>query len=285
MKTLKQLLKSDEIIVSVGCYDPLSALALKKTGFNVAYLGGWAVGSHLGVSEPLTTLTEMATIAKNICHVAEIPLIVDAGSAFGNATMVKRCVRSFEQVGVQGIHLEDQIVPKRLDYHVGKHFIISIDEMMLKLDCAMKARKSDDFAIIARTDAGRNKDESFEKAIERAKIYATSGVDMVKTFARNEEEMILAPKKIDFPLCYVASEGLGRPIPTPKEAKELGYKAIFYPLTAIIAAYSAVSEAYQNLYTTGRSNILPEKSSRLSKEIMSLISINELVTLEDPKTL
>jgi methylisocitrate lyase len=264
----------------MGCHDPLSAMTLERVGFKVAYLGGWAVGAQLGVTEPLTTLTEIAGIARSITHVADVPLIVDAGAGFGNATMIKRCVRTFEEAGVQAIHLEDQVVPKRLDYHQGQHHITTVEEMMQKLECAIKARRSDDFVLIARTDAGRNKDEDFNSAIERANIFAESGVDMIKIFPRNEEEMISAPKKVKCPLCYVASEGLGRPIPSPKEAQDMGYKLIFYPLTSIISAYLGFHQSYRNIYDTGFSGIAREDTGKLSKEIMSMISINELATLE-----
>ncbi|MDL2264213.1 isocitrate lyase/PEP mutase family protein [Synergistaceae bacterium OttesenSCG-928-I11] len=281
MKSMKELLKSDGIIVAPGCFDPLSALALEKIGFTAAYLGGWAVGAHLGVTEPLTTLTEITDITRHIAHVTNIPLTVDAGAGFGHLPMIRRCVRAFEQAGAQAIHIEDQVVPKRINYHKGRLDLVSVDEMLQKLDLALKSRSSDDLVIIARTDAGRNKEESFDRAIERANIYAKTGVDMIKTFPRNEEEMIRAPKEINAPLCYVASEGLGRPIPTPDEAKSLGYKMIVYPLTPVISAFGSIKKTYEHMFATGKSGFTPEETSKLSKEIMSLISIDQLAEMEN----
>jgi methylisocitrate lyase len=277
---LKEMIRQKDIIVAMGCHDPLSAMALERVGFKVAYLGGWAVGAQLGVTEPLTTLSEIAGLARSITHVTDVPLIVDAGAGFGNATMIKRCVRSFEEAGVQGIHLEDQVVPKRLDYHQGRHYITSVEEMMLKLECAIKSRKSEDFVIIGRTDAGRNKEEDFNNAIERANLFAEAGIDMIKIFPRTEEEMRSAPGKVKCPVCYVASEGLGRPIPSPQEAQAMGYKLIFYPLTSIISAYRGFRDAYRNIHDTGFSGIVSEETGALSREIMSMISINELASLE-----
>jgi len=193
---------------------------------------------------------------------------------------VQRCVRLFEEAGAQGIHIEDQVYPKRMDYHQGKHFIITADEMLRKLDIALKTRTRDDFLIIARCDAGRNEGETIQNAIDRANIYAKSGVDVIKVFSRNEKEMIEAPKLIDFPLWYVASEGLGRPIPTPSEAKAMGYAAISYPQTALLAAFEGYSKALNNLMTTGRSQIPTEEAKRIANEIMDLISIDDLAKLE-----
>ncbi len=216
MRSLREMLDSDEIITAPGCFDPLSALALQSVGFETVYLGGWAVGAHLGVTEPLTTLTEITDIARRIRHVSDVPLIADAGAGFGHLPMIGRCVRAFEEAGAQAVHIEDQVVPKRISYHKGRLDLISTGEMLQKLEYALKSRKSSDFLIIARTDAGRNREEPFDRAVERVKAYAKTGVDMVMLFPRSEEEMVRAPKEIDFPLCYVASEGLGRPVPTPR---------------------------------------------------------------------
>ena len=283
-RTIKQIYDSDDIIVSIGVFNPLTALLAEKIGFESAILVGWSLGAALGVTEPLTTMTETVDASRQICSVSNIPLSVDAGAGWGNATMIKRLVKNFEMAGVQGIHLEDQVVPKRIDYHKGMHYIVSAEEMMLKLDCAVKARSSEDFLIIARTDAGRNEGENFDHAIERAKLYAKSGADIVKVFARTEEEMINAPKLVDYPLWYVASEGLGRPIPTPAEAKAMGYKGISYPQTALQAAYRAVKQVYENIYNTGSSGVSKADAKKIADEIMGIIPIDELAHL-DPQNL
>ena len=280
MEKLKKLLETEKIVVAPGCFDPLSALAIENIGFKAAYLGGWAVGAHLGTTEPLTTLTEFADISRNISHVSDIPLTVDAGAGFGDLPMVKRMLKCFEEAGCQGIQLEDQVYPKPISYHKGKHYIISADEMLQKIDICLKYRKTPDTIIIARTDAGRNANEDWNNAIERANLYAKTGCDLVMTFPRNEEEMILTPKKVDYPLCYVASEGLGRPIPSPEEAASYGYKMIIYPLTPVISAFSSIKRTYENMFRTGRSGFTPEETSALSKEIMSLIHIDELSELD-----
>jgi 2-methylisocitrate lyase-like PEP mutase family enzyme len=279
--SLMEQLAKDQIIVAPGCFDPLSAKIVEKSGFQSAYLGGWALGAHLAITEPLTTLTETVEISQKIVSVSNIPLIVDAGSAFGHLPMVKRTISTFEQVGVAAIHLEDQFVPKRVHYHKGEIDLISVDEMMQKLERALSSRKSKDFLIIARTDAGRNKGENFSNAIERANIYATTGADMIMVFPRTVEEMVLAPKKIDYPLVYVASEGLGRPIPTPQELQDLGYKMVIYPITPILAAFNSIKQVYEQLFSTGKTGLSQEDTSRLSKEVLETISLAELIALEE----
>lgn len=278
---LKELLKKEDIIVVPGCYDPLSAKIIERCGFQAAYLGGWAAGAHLTVTEPMTTLTDMVDIARKINVNLELPLIIDANAAFGDLPAVERTIKEIELAGVDAIHLEDQVVPKRVNYHKGVIDLISEDEMVRKLERALSVRKSKDFLIIGRTDAGRNKEEPFENAISRANRYAATGVDLMMVFPRNIEEVKRAPQEINSPLVYVASEGLGRPIPTPEELKQYGYKMVIYPLTPILASYRSIRDIYIHLKKFGQSGMSQEETSRLSKEIMETIAIPELIELEN----
>ncbi len=284
---MKELYKKEGFIAAPGCYDPLSALAIQKIGFKAIYIGGWAVGAHLGVTEPLTTMTEFADVIRRIHHVVDIPIAADMGAGFGLVTNIKRSIRSFEDAGAGIVHLEDQVVPKRLSYHKGKQDYIAADEMLAKIEMAKAARRSDDFMIIARTDAGRTKGDPFQNMIDRLNIYKTVEPDMLMGFPHNEEEMLALPKAVDYPLCYVASEGLGgdaasgsRPCPSPEEAKSYGYAMVIYPITPVLASYSNLIQVYQRMYDTGKSGMDPVETARLSKEIMSLISIDQLAEIE-----
>lgn len=278
---LSKLIKDHGIVVVPGCFDPLTAKIVESCGFRATYLGGWAVGAHLTVTEPMTTLTDMVEISRKINVNLNIPLMIDANAAFGDLAAVTRTIREIELVGVQAIHLEDQVVPKRVHYHKGVIELAPVKQMVQKLEKALDVRKSKDFLIIGRTDAGRNKEEPFEHAIERANIYASTGVDMMMVFPRNMDEVRLAPEKIKAPLVYVASEGLGRPIPTPEELEDLGYKMVIYPLSPVLAAYQSVKKIYTNLYQSGRSGFSQEETSRLSAEVLEVISIPELIELEE----
>ncbi|MET3699868.1 methylisocitrate lyase [Bacillus oleivorans] len=278
---LSDLIKDEGIVVVPGCYDPLTAKIVENCGFKATYLGGWAAGAHLTVTEPMTTLTDMVDLARKINVNLNIPLMIDGAAAFGNLAAVTRTVREIELTGVQAIHIEDQVVPKRAHYHKGVIDLISPREMVQKLEKALEVRKSKDFLIIGRTDAGRNKEEPFENAIERANIYASIGVDMVMVFPRNMDEVRMAPEKITAPLVYVASEGLGRPIPTPAELQQLGYKMVIYPLTPILAAFQSVRNVYTTLKQNGKSGFSQEETARLSAEVLEIISIPELIKLEE----
>lgn len=200
IKSIKFLLKQENIVVAPGCYNPLSARIIEDLNFKALYLGGWAMGAHLGITEPLIGLSEVATLTDSITSLVSIPLIVDANAGFGDATHMKRTIQMLEKAGASGIHIEDQVFPKRVGYHRGEIQLISVDDMLYKIEIALASRSKEDFIIIARTDAGRAKGEPFDRAIERANIYAKkTAVDMIMVFPSEMKDVIRAPREIDAP--------------------------------------------------------------------------------------
>ena len=290
---LKKLLKEKEIILAPGCHDPLSAKIVESLGFDAVYLGGYAVGAQLGITEPLTTLTEMVEKSRYICDFIDIPLIIDAAAGWGNSAMVYRAIKQIEKAGVSGIHIEDQIVPKRIAYHKeespGKKKqleLVSVEEMVFKIKTCLKARTDENFIVIARTDAGRGKEENFKAAIERANIYAKTGADLIMVFPRDIEEIKLAPKSIDADLVFVGSEGLGRPVPSIQELRNFGYKVILYPTTSILVATDAIQKSYMRLKQEGITGNMGgdgttgSEMEKIAEYIMKMLSLDDLYNLE-----
>jgi methylisocitrate lyase len=281
MTTLRELLQREEILVVPGCHDPLSARIIERLGFNATFLGGWAVGASLAISEPCISLTEMATLSKCITDGLKIPLIVDAAACWGDGIMARRTTREFEKAGVAGMHIEDELTPKRAGYHKGEYNLITVEEMINKINICLSSRQNRDFIVIARTDAGRDKNETFDKAIERANVYAReTEVDLLLTFPRTMEEIELAPKKIEKGLVFVASEGLGRPIPTIEDLRRFGYKVVLYPVTSVLAMYESIVGKYTNLKQDGHSHLALEQAGKIAQEVMQTIALPELWSIE-----
>ena len=174
-------------MVAPSCFDPLSAKIIERLKFEACYLGGYSTGAHSGITEPLLGLTDMTNLARAVANAVNIPLIVDADSGFGDPSSIPRTVREFERAGVAGIHIEDQVFPKRFHYHkysVQKPkrtvHVIPMEEMLSKLRIAVNARENPDFVIIARTDAFAS--EGAEEAFERCKAYYRVGADLIMSF-------------------------------------------------------------------------------------------------------
>jgi 2-methylisocitrate lyase-like PEP mutase family enzyme len=182
----RRLLEGKAILVAPGAFDGLSARLIEKAGFPLVYVTGGGIARSTGYPDMgLLTMSEVVVRVKNIVDVTEIPVIADADTGYGNALNVIRTVREFETVGVAGIHIEDQITPKKCGHYEGKS-LVSEEEMIKKIEAAREARSDPDFVIIARTDARAV--EGLEKAIQRGKRYAGAGADMI---------FVEAPQSVD----------------------------------------------------------------------------------------
>lgn len=179
-RKLKDLLRERRYIFTPGITTPLHAMIVEKAGFDFVYVGGYDVSlTLLGLPDVgLITETEMVANAGHIARSVKLPVIADADTGYGNAINVIRAVENFEAAGVAGIHIEDQVSPKRCGHVAGKT-IIPMDEAVGKLRAALDARKDRDFVIIARTDAVAAQGGGLDEAIRRGKAYAEAGCDMV----------------------------------------------------------------------------------------------------------
>lgn len=250
-QTLKQLLKRDKLLVAPGCFDGLSARLVEEAGFEAAYLSGGAVARSMGIPDiGLVTMSESIERAAQVVSAIKIPIIADADTGYGNAVNLVRTVREFERAGVAAIHIEDQITPKRCGHLDGKE-VISLGEMIQKLQAALAARSDPDFSIIARTDArGVN---GFDDAIERGQAFAKLGVDAVFVEApQSEEELAEIPRRIpNIPLLVNVFKGGKTPMLPMERLEKMGYRIAIYPSETQRAAIHAMRNALGTLKREG----------------------------------
>src|SRR5262249_43786537 len=163
---LRQMLQAPGIIVAPGAYDGFSARLIEAAGFRCVYMtGAGTAASHLGQPDlGLATLTEMANHAGHLAACVSLPVIADADTGYGNVLNAVRTVREYERAGVAGLHIEDQVAPKKCGHIAGKQ-IIPTQEFCDKIRAANEYRTDPDFVIIARTDARAV--TSLDDAIER----------------------------------------------------------------------------------------------------------------------
>src|SRR5262250_3697991 len=186
---LRALLESGQTIVAPGAFDPLSARLVEETGFQVVYMTGFGTSASL-IGRPdvgLLTMTEMAGNAARIADCVDIPVIADADTGYGNPLNVMRTVGAFEAAGVAGIHIEDQVAPKKCGHMEGK-LVVPADEMAAKIRAAAEARASPDFVIIARTDSRAV--EGLERSVARARRYLAAGADALFVEALTSEDEV-----------------------------------------------------------------------------------------------
>jgi 2-methylisocitrate lyase-like PEP mutase family enzyme len=170
---LRQLLAGEQIVVAPGAYDGMTAKVVERAGFPAVYMTGAGTAATLGFPDfGLITMTEMVANAATLARSVDIPVIADADTGYGNELNVTRTVREYEARGVAGLHIEDQVAPKRCGHLDGKEIIPAAD-YVAKIRAAVAARRDQDFLVIARTDARAV--AGFDEAIQRANAALAAG--------------------------------------------------------------------------------------------------------------
>lgn len=269
---LKSLL-NEGFVVAPGVFNGISARLAESAGFNAMYLSGSGIAGAMGLPDlSVTTSTEVAEEIRRICSASTLPLIVDADTGFGEPINVIRTVRLFEQAGAAGMHLEDQVLPKRCGHLNGKK-IVETDEMVRKIRAAVQSRKNDDFQIIARTDA--RSVLGIGEAIERSREYLESGADVIFTEAlESVEEFKKFASEVDAPLLANMTEFGKSPLLSVEELKSIGYRAVIFPLTAFRASLLTIKNVYGELMSSGTQRGYMENLMTRA-EFYDLIGYNE----------
>lgn len=263
-------LYTKETLILPGAYDAFTARLAYKAGAKAAYLSGGAISNALlGAPDiALTTLTEVSQVAARCAQAAPIPLICDADTGFGDVWNVTRTVLEFQRAGLAGIHLEDQIIPKKCGHLDGKQ-LVTKEEMGKKVRAACESRTDPHFHIIARTDA--RDIEGMEGAISRAKHYVEAGADMIfPEGLTSESEFETFRSEIDIPLLANMTEFGKTPLISAARFAEIGYDVVIFPVTALRTAAKAVQDLYQTLLTEGtQANVMDKMITR--KELYTII--------------
>lgn len=239
------------IVVMPGAFSPLSALAAYKQGAEAVYLSGGAITNNLlGMPDiALASLDELVGVASRSCQVAPVPILCDADTGFGEEWNVVRTVIEMERAGLAGIHLEDQVAPKRCGHLEGKA-VVPTAHMAAKIRAAIDAKRDSSFVVVARTDARGV--EGFASAVERAKAYLDAGADAIFPEGLvSEDEFSQFRDEVGGPLLANMTEFGKTPLISAARFGELGYQMVIFPVTALRIMLRAVEEFYADLLTSG----------------------------------
>lgn len=254
-KRLRELIAEPDILIGVGIYDGFSARVAQATGFKAAIISGAGVSeSTLGRPDVgLMGYEENLRATRALVACVDIPLFADIDTGYGNAVNVYFTIKGFEQAGVGGVMIEDQVWPKRCGHMDGKE-VISAEEHVEKIHAAVEARKDPDFVIRARTDALGP--YGLDEAIRRLNLYADAGADLLVVDAvRSLDEIEQVTRSLKKPV--VVNMGLGvrsrptTPLITPRKLQEVGVAVVEYSrllsssaLKGMFNAVTAVRETF-----------------------------------------
>lgn len=265
----RQLLSAGTVTLP-GVFNAITAQLAQRAGFGALYLSGAGVTNSLtGYPDiALLTLTEMAQQARYVARAVDAPVIADADTGYGEILNVARAVEEFEHAGLAGIHIEDQVAPKRCGHLDGKA-VIPADDMARKIKAAVRARTDPNSFLIARTDArGVN---GLDDAIERAKRYVDAGADAIfPESLQSREEFETFAQRVDAPLLANMTEFGKSPYLTVDEFAAMGYAMVIFPMTAFRVMMKAAEELYAELRRTGTQQAFLDRM-QTRKELYELI--------------
>ena len=263
-------LKSGRLLRFPGAFSPIVALAVERQGFEGVYVSGAALSADLGLPDiGLTTLTEIAQRSYQIARVTALPTIVDIDTGFGEPMSAARTVQSFEDFGIAGVHLEDQVNPKRCG-HLDNKAVVSTADMVKKIRAAAQAKRDPNFLIMARSDARAI--EGLDKMIDRAKAYVDAGADMIFPEAMETAAEFEAVRKgLDgVPILANMTEFGKSKLLTVTELESIGVNLVIYPVTTLRLAMKAVEQGLQSIKQHGtQEQILDRMQHR--RELYDLI--------------
>jgi methylisocitrate lyase len=244
-------------LIAQGCVMlpgvPNAAMArqVERTGFDAVYISGAGMANATaGVPDiGLLSMAEVVRLAGYVANAVAIPAIVDADTGFGGAENVARTVYELEKAGLAGCHIEDQEFPKRCGHLAGKS-VVDVDEMTGRIKAAVRARRDEDFMIIARTDARAVED--LDRAVERAGEYLAAGADAIFPEAlQNTEEFRDFAKEIDLPLLANMTEFGKSPLLTFEQLRDFGYRMVIFPQSAFRVSMKASEKFFAALKRSG----------------------------------
>ncbi len=263
---LRELLRAPSMIVAPFVYDCLQAKIAERTGFDAVYMTGFGTAAARGFPDlGLMTMTEMVQNVRAITHAVKVPVICDADTGYGNPLNVWRTVREYEEAGAAGLHIEDQVWPKKCGFLAGKQ-VIPMEDMVPKVRAAGDARRDPAFVIIARTDALAV--NGWDDVVRRCRAYHAAGADLlfVDGIRTLEDLKNYAARLGDLPLLYN-----GALLPVAELARH-GFKLTIH-ISSLMAAYVNFRDALRQLKTTGVMDV--PFTGRLFEELTELMGVPE----------
>ena len=280
MEKLKDLIKGPDLIVAPCALNPIMAQMAALAGFKAAYLSGGSLGWYKGVTEAGLSLTEMVQVAVDIRTVTPIPVVLDAGAGWGDPVHMHRTVAMSEAAGIQCIEIEDQLLPRRVEHHVGIDNLVTPQLAADRIREAVGARANPDTVIVGRTNAIRV--GGMDDALRRAEAMKKAGADMLFVWGRKPEEMRIIAERLPAPLMTFAPADGFSTFPISKaELAKMGYRLMASSGTAFAAMVKAVRGSYEHLAADTMDPFLgPGGAEKWMKEAHKVTGLDRLLEIE-----
>ncbi len=280
MQKLNELVRGDDLVVAPVALNPIMARLAEEAGFKAIYMSGGSLGWYKCVTEANITLPEMAQLALDIRAACQLPIVLDAGGGWGDPMHMHRTIALSQAAGFAAIEIEDQVLPRRVEHHVGIEHLVTTEFMVEKVKAAVAARTDPEFLIVARTNAGRL--YGLDEAIRRGEAFKKAGADMVFVFTRSAEEIRLVGERLPPPLMtFTPADGFADFPLKERDLAALGFRLAASSGTAFAAMVKAVRQSYECLAQgridpfIGKGNVEQEM-----KAAMAITGLDRLLDIE-----
>ena len=277
----RELIDRPGIVVCAGVYDAISARIAEQSDFDVVYMtGNGSMASLYGLPDiGIATMSDMLMRAHQISNSVSVPMLCDCDNGYGNLNNVKFAVSEYEALGVSGVHIEDQGMPKKCGAMEGVK-IIPAEEMAEKIKIATKARKDPNFVICARTDS--NPVMGIDEVIRRCKLFAAAGADFIyPEMVRTKEELLKVAVAVDnAPILYDHLELDDGNLYSTKELESMGVKMVISPLSAMFAVCHTLKDFYQHYRQHGHTVDYLDKMVSI-KEYEKMLGLDEHLQIRE----
>jgi 2-methylisocitrate lyase-like PEP mutase family enzyme len=278
-QSLRDALRDSAILVVPGSGTPLEIRLIEQAGFHAAYVSGYATAAaRYGVPDVgLIAYAELEETVRAIRRVSSLPLIVDCDTGYGDVANVMRTVRGLEDLGVAAVQIEDQVWPKRCGHMDGK-LVEPIEVAVRRVRAAVKARRSPDLVVVARTDA--RAPAGLEEALRRCLIFKEEGADILFVDGpQSINELERIGKELPGPLLVNMSETGKTPLLSARELEALGYAIALFPSSTVRLCLRTVRTFLAHLYAAGDSRAWLDRMASLEETNLAL-GLDELRTFE-----
>ncbi|GHD82973.1 methylisocitrate lyase [Salinibacterium amurskyense] len=258
----RERLASGELLRVPGAFNPLSARLIQDKGFDGVYISGAVISADLGLPDiGLTTLTEVAGRSQQISRMTDLPSLVDADTGFGEPMNVARTVQTLEDAGVSGLHIEDQVNPKRCGHLDGKA-VVDTDTALKRIRAAVDARRDPNLLIMARTDIRAV--DGLDAAMDRAKQLVDAGADAIFPEAMKDlGEFEAMRNAVDVPILANMTEFGKSELFTTTQLSNIGVNIVIYPVTLLRSAMGAAERTLDAINADGtQQSVVGEMQTR-----------------------
>jgi methylisocitrate lyase len=280
VEKLSQLIKGPDLIVAPVALNPIMAQMAALAGFKAAYLSGGSLGWYKGVTEAGLSLSEMIQVVVDIRTVCKIPVVLDAGGGWGDPVHIHRTVTMSEAAGVECLEIEDQLLPRRVEHHIGIDNLVPLRLAADRIREAVAARTDPNLVIVGRTNAVRV--DGMDDALRRAEAMKAAGADMLFVYGRKPEEMRHIAERLPAPLMtFAPPDGFSTFGISRAEMAKLGYRLAASSGTAFAAMVKAVRQSYECLASDSMDPFLgPGGAEKEMKAAHKVTGLDRLIEIE-----